>query len=57
MPGKANRATALFADATRSVALFAFPGNLPIGPGVLGDLEKSMPGFSKANFGSYGPSI
>ena len=49
----ANRAADLFAVATRAVALFA-TGNLQF---VAGDLGKSVPGFSKANSGSYGPPI
>ena len=52
-----NRSTALFATANRAAVLFAMPadpGNLQF---VSGDLGKSMPGSSKANFGSYGPPI
>ena len=54
--GNATRAAALVAYATRAAALVA----IAIRAAALvasGDLEKSVPGFSKANFGSYGPPI
>ena len=53
MISEATRAVALFADATRSAALFAFLCM----QFVSGDLGKLMPGFSKATFGDYGPAI
>ena len=54
--GNATRAAALVAYATRAAALVA----IAIRAAALfasGDLGKSMPGSSKANFGSYGPPI